>query len=96
LLILDELFSWAHEEPGMLEDYGFAWSRGVFHYEADVQRQTSVARTMNSDYGMIVPQFFWIFGTFVEHMIYQDMTIMQMIETYRAPQQELLDQFFGE
>jgi len=95
LVIVDELWSWAHDEPEMLIDYGLAWSRGVFHYEADVQRQISANRTRNVDYGMIVPEYFWVFGTFVNHMIYQDMTVMQMIEAYRAPQQERLDHFFG-
>lgn len=94
LIIVDELFNWT-DDLELMHAQGYSFSRNVFHSEDDVQRQVSVARTMNRDVGMIVPEFAWVFGTFVYHMIDQDMTIMQMIETYRPQQQEMLDFFIA-
>lgn len=59
-----------------------------------MRRVASVTFTMYTDLGMVVPEYWWITGAFINHFYNQSMTVLQVIETYRGPQQDLLDSFF--
>ena len=94
LMVVEEFFSWSAGDISLMEDYAFGWPRTIFLTEEDIIRQASTAHTMASDMGMNVPMYDWIFGTFVHHFVNNTMTVQQVVEAYRLPQQELLDNFF--
>jgi len=94
LMVLEEFWSFAGEDVDLMMDDVLAWPRTIFMTEGCVQRVAGVTHTMYSDLGMVVPQYWWITGTFVTHFHNQSMTVLQAVEAYRGPQQELLDNFF--
>lgn len=96
LMVIESFFAWPGDELDLLEEYAMGWPRTIFLTDEDILRQASVTDTMAQDLGMVVPQYNWIFGTFVDHFASGTMTVQQVVETYRGPQQELLDSFFGE
>jgi multiple sugar transport system substrate-binding protein len=94
IIIIEELFSWPGDEPELLVLGALGWPRAVFLTEEDVQRQVGVSLTQATDIGMNVAEYSWILGTFIEHFMNQVMTAAQAVETYRGPQQEMLDMAF--
>jgi len=94
LMVVEEFWSWAGDDMDLMHEDGFSWARSILPTEEDVQRQASVTNTRVSDIGMHVPYYNWIFGTFISHFATQAMTVQQVVETYRGPQQDLLDNFF--
>ncbi|MCL2285486.1 MAG: extracellular solute-binding protein [Firmicutes bacterium] len=94
LMIVEEFWAWPGDEPELLLEEGIGWPRSVFLTEEDVQRHLSINTKTTMDVGNTVPQFNWIFGTFANHFANGTMTVMEAIEAYRGPQQELLDLFF--
>jgi len=94
LMVIEEFWAWSGDDFSLMEDYAFGWPRTIFLTEEDIVRQASATFTMASDMGMNVPQYNWIFGTFVNHFALRSMTVQQVVEAYRGPQQEILDNFF--
>jgi len=94
LMVIEELFIWPGDEPDLKPDGELGWPRAVWLTEDCVQNQARAGRMMNQCIGMVVPQYNWIFGSFVNHFANQEMTVFQAIEHHRPPQQELLDNFF--
>ena len=95
LMVLEEYFAWPGDQPDYLYEEALTWIRSIMPTEGDVQRQLSILYTRNFDIGMIVPTYFWFLGDFAQYFMYQEMTIMQGIETHRGPMQELLDTFLA-
>jgi multiple sugar transport system substrate-binding protein len=94
LIIAEEFWSWPGDEPDLMPDEELGWPRGVWRTEQCVQHVFYSGLNMNNDIGMVVPQYNWVFGAFVNYFANQEMTVMQAIETHRGPSQELLDAFF--
>ena len=95
LRITEAFLSWPGEETELIIEGGLGWPRGVLPTEEDVQRWAANGFRARTDIGRVVPQYYWVGGTFTYHFANQTMNVMQVVEAYRAPQQELLDLFFG-
>ena len=94
LMVVEEFMTWAGDDIDLMHEDSYSWARGVFLTEEDVQRQSSAPHTMAQDIGMSVPQYSWVFGSFVVAFADQTYTVQQLVEMHRGPQQELLDNFF--
>jgi len=96
LIILEELFSWPGNNPELLyESFFTEWMREVFPTEADVQRAIHAGRTVASDIGRDVPQYYWVTGYFAAYFHNREMDTVQAIEYHRAAHQEMLDRRFN-
>ena len=93
--ICEEFWSWPGDEPDLMFEGELGWPRSIWMTEDCVQNQVMAGRNRNSCIGHVVPQYLWIWGSFVNHFANQEMTVMQAVEHHRAPQQELLDQFLA-
>jgi len=99
VIVLEELFAWAGDEPELQFEGGdIGWLRAVYLTEEDVQRVIGAGLTSASDVGMNVniggEGYHWILGTFLSHFWSQEMGVLTAVETYRGPRQEMLDQMF--
>jgi len=93
LMIIEEFWSWPAGDPELkLESE--QWPRHIWQTEECVQHIFTTGQRRGFDMGMVVPQYSWIFGTFVMNFINNEATPMQAIESVRASQQELIDNFF--
>ena len=95
LMVLEEFWSWPGDDTDLLYEGALAWPRGIFLTEEDVLRVAGVTFSQANCIGMQVPQYNWITGSFVNHFHEQTMTVLQAVEAYRGPQQEILDNFLG-
>jgi len=94
LMVVEEFWSWPGDEPELMQEDGLGWPRSIFLTEDDVQRVAYVGRHANRDIGMVVPEYSWVLGAFLEYFANREMTVLPAIESRRGPQQELLDSFF--
>jgi len=94
LMITEEYLAWPGDEIELILEGSFVTPRTIFSTEEDVQRWASIANRARSDIGRVVPEYYWVLGGFVTHFAHQTMSVMEAIEAYRPPQQELLDLFF--
>jgi len=94
LMIVEEFFSWPGDEPGLKPESEAGWPRGIWQTEECVQHALTAGTRMNRCIGMVVPQYNWIFGTFVNNFANNEATPAQAVETVTPAQQELIDNFF--
>ncbi|MCL2225390.1 MAG: extracellular solute-binding protein [Defluviitaleaceae bacterium] len=95
VVILDELFSWPGEHPELLFAAGsIDWMRETFLTEDDVQRAVRAGLTAASDVGRDMQPYYWILGMFASAFFNMEMDVMQAIEYFRGPHQEMLDRRF--
>jgi len=94
LMVVEEFWAWAGDEPELMFEDGLGWPRTIFLTEDDVQRVIYVGRHAARDIGMVVPEYSWVLGAFIEYFATQEMTVLPAVESRRGPQQELLDNFF--
>jgi len=95
VIIIDELFSWPGDYPGILFAAGqIDWLRETFLTPGDVSRAVQAGLSSATDVGRDVAQYYWILGYFVEQFWNREMDVMQAIEYFRGPRQEMLDRRF--
>jgi multiple sugar transport system substrate-binding protein len=95
LRVSEEFFAWAGDEPELIAEGGMITPRNIFLTEDCVQRWVANSTRMRTDIGHVVPQYNWVGGEFVSAFINREMTVLQAVEAFRPPQQEMLDNFFG-
>jgi hypothetical protein len=95
LIIMEELFAWAYDDPELMFEAGdISWMRDIFLDEADVQRAVYAGLRGATDVGRDVPTYYWIGGDFAEFFWNREMNVMQAVEYLRGPHQELLNFMF--
>jgi len=94
LMIAEEFLAWPGPYVELIVEGGLTTARETFRTEEDVQRWAANSHNVRRDIGHVVPEFNWVSGDFAGYFISREMNVMQAIEAYRAPQQELLDLFF--
>jgi len=95
LMVIEEFWSWPGGEPELMLEDGLGWPRDIFHTEDDVQRVIYAGRYVARDIGMVVPEYSWVLGAFIQYFADNEMTVLPAVESRRGPQQELLDAFLG-
>jgi multiple sugar transport system substrate-binding protein len=93
LMLVEELFSWAGDEPDLMNEGALDSVRGAFLTEQDAMVQLDASRTMRSDMGYNVPEYPWQLDRFIRAFFANEMTAAQAVEAYRGPLQEMLDAF---
>lgn len=94
LMVAEEYFAWPGIEHELLLGPALTATRNIYLTEADAQRQVNESHNMRMDMGYNIQEFMWRLPNFVYHFINQEMTVVQAVETYRGPMQEILDMFF--
>jgi len=94
LMITEEYLAWPGGELDLIHEGSYQTPRATFQTEEDVQRWAANVFRDRSDIGKVVPEYYWVLGGFVTHFANGTMSVMEAIEAYRQPQQELLDLFF--
>jgi multiple sugar transport system substrate-binding protein len=100
LVVMEEVFAWSGEHPELIYEAGVVdWLREILPTEADVQRLISTGNNAGTDVGIDIMVndvgYSWLTGTLATHFWNRDMEVMQAVESYQGPYQEMLDIFFG-
>ncbi|MCL2287279.1 MAG: extracellular solute-binding protein [Firmicutes bacterium] len=93
LMVAEEYFAWP-DDPAYLLGPALTQAANFFLTEGDALRQVNEFENMRMEMGYNIQSFMWRLPAFITHFIDQDMTVVQAIETYRGPMQEILDDFF--
>jgi len=93
LMIMEELFAW----PGdivLLEDFQFGWFSEYFPAD-DLERALAAGRNSVFCVSLAIDGLFFSFSDYFEVELQRgNMTLLEIIEHFRAPYQAILDEFF--
>jgi len=94
LMVVEEFYAWSGGDMFIMHEDALNWPRSVFPTEEDVIRTIAVADNSVRDIGLIVDGYAHVFNTFAYNFFHRTGGVMEVIERYRGPQQEMLDLFF--
>jgi len=94
LTVVEEFYAWSGGDIHLMHEDALNWPRAVFPTEEDVQRTLRVAERSIRDLGLVVDGYHHVLNSFAINLFERNATVMELIETYRPPQQEMLDAFF--
>jgi len=97
-MLYEEIQSWPRYDMDLLTLGAYDYTRRSWLTEGDVYRVLHVIGNpdlQKFDIGRAIPGYPWIVTTFARHFFNGTMTVAQAVEAYRPPQQELIDDIFG-
>ena len=97
-MLYEEIQSWARYDMDLMTFGSYDYTRRSWLTEGDVYRVLHVIgnpELQKFDIGLAIPHYPWIVTTFARHFFNGTMTVAQAVEAYRPPQQELIDDIFG-
>jgi hypothetical protein len=95
--IYEQLLSWPGEDIHLITDATYEYTRRSWLTEDDVTRVLHEIGSSDSDkfeIGLSIPAFPWVVNSWARHFLEGSMTVAQAVETYRQPQQDLIDAIF--
>ena len=96
LRIMEEVFSWAIDEPELITMAALDYARPAWLTDDDVWRVIHVGDHVSTDIGMVIYGYYWVLGTFAHYFWNGYMTVSQAVEAFRPQQQEMIDMVFGD
>jgi len=95
LYVVEEFWSWSGDTPDLMLDDSFWRLRSIYPTEDDVQRHLAATSRVSTDIGNTVPQFNEVLYDFAHQFIHGEMTVAELVDTFRNPQEQLLNRFLG-
>jgi len=94
LMVVEEFWTWPGSEHELMLESNLNWVRDMLPTEEDFQRALGVTRRTNFCITLVKWDLINVYGNFTNYFLWGEMTAAQAIETHRASQQEILDNFF--
>jgi len=94
LMVIEEFWAWPHDAQELIFEASLGWAQNLLPTDGDLHRMLHAGQHANFCISWMINDLVFAYFNFANYFRAQEMTAAQVVDMYRASQQEIIDNFF--